>query len=275
MLDVCLKLRRWVGSTEIPDLDHLPGLFRQSREAYLELVIQCYDSLETLRTVLSALQTIMPFLSNRQPQSFRATVMNVDTGGPFMTGAMQVPTGNSDHVHTQHRDVSSSRATGVGNTTLLRSYEHSSDPSIGKSINELESCFGKFKEFNNEVMDEGQIFPILAKITMPSTSIDFTGQPSEIEFSNKGKTAVPEIQVQPSPDRDDPSPLRRRVRGHDPKDQRQASLQDIVTMGIELATTLRLSLVESQKQASREQREDMEILAQLKERDEEVEQLKG
>jgi hypothetical protein len=68
MLDVCLKLRLWMASAERADLDHLPGIFSQSKSAYLELMVQAYGSLETLRIVFSALQTIVPFLSNRQPR---------------------------------------------------------------------------------------------------------------------------------------------------------------------------------------------------------------
>jgi len=40
--------------------------------------------------------------------------------------------------------------------TLLRSYEHGSDPEIAKVLNQLESCFGKFKQFNDLVMDHEQ-----------------------------------------------------------------------------------------------------------------------
>jgi hypothetical protein len=67
MLDVCDKLRQWVKSPERAQLDRTWGLPSQSKTAYFELMIEGYDTLETLRTVCDSLLTIVPFLTNREP----------------------------------------------------------------------------------------------------------------------------------------------------------------------------------------------------------------
>lgn len=42
---------------------------------------------------------------------------------------------------------------------MLRTYDHSLDPNLHKSRTKLEACFGKFKELNEEAMEEGPVLP--------------------------------------------------------------------------------------------------------------------
>jgi len=53
-------------SPERAHLDRIWDLPRQSKTAYLEMMIEGYDTLETLRTVCGSLLTIVPFLTNRE-----------------------------------------------------------------------------------------------------------------------------------------------------------------------------------------------------------------
>jgi hypothetical protein len=106
----------------------------------------------------------------------------------------------------------------------------------------------------------------------PQDELDFRDQSSEVGFSRKGKEAASVTQKPPD---QKPSPFRRRPKAQAYRDPRQKSLQDIVTMDLELATALRLSLIEMQAQESKEKQQDQEIMAHLQECDAEIERLKG
>jgi hypothetical protein len=47
--------------------------------------------------------------------------------------------------------------------TLLRSYKYTLDPEVVKSLNILESCFGKFAAFNEGAVEEGPDLPDLGE----------------------------------------------------------------------------------------------------------------
>ena len=106
----------------------------------------------------------------------------------------------------------------------------------------------------------------------PRDELDFWGQPNEVEFSRKGKEAASGSQ---KPPHQKPLPLRRGRKAQGHRDPRQISLRDIVTMDLELAAALRLSLIEMQTQESKEKQQDHEVMAQLQEWDAEIQRLKG
>ncbi|KAH8769390.1 hypothetical protein F5882DRAFT_508986 [Hyaloscypha sp. PMI_1271] len=106
----------------------------------------------------------------------------------------------------------------------------------------------------------------------PRDELDFWGQPNEVEFSRKGKEAASGSQ---KPPHQKPLPLRRGRKAQAHRDPRQISLRDIVTMDLELAAALRLSLVEMQTQESKEKQQDHEVMAQLQEWDAEIQRLKA
>ena len=108
-------------------------------------------------------------------------------------------------------------------------------------------------------------------VASPPDELDFRDQPSEVEFSRKGKEAVPGTRKPPEQRL---GPLKRRPKAQSNRDPRQKSLQDIVIMDLELATALRISLVEMQTQELKEKQQDQEIMAQLKEWDAEIQRLK-
>jgi hypothetical protein len=249
----------------------------------------------------------------------------------------------------------------------MRSYDQSSDPEFHGALNKLEACFGHFKEFNEEAMDEGPdlsapggkdedqefsqtcltqinglvdcLFDVLPAIdrlrqlwvldlekrsrelavTLSSTPLVSTSQvsqlgqeelqrrasfvqsqdelnlsiiPREDISAGKGKeksSAIDEprilIRLEATQPEDSSSResmgLKRQRRGlvskerNKEREEQQQSIQDIVTMDLELATALRLSLVESQEQAARDRHETAAIMTQLKEWDEEIGRLKS
>jgi len=105
LLQICLRLKDWVSSTERAELNRkvIASNFDQSRTGYLELMVQGYDSLETLRTLFSGLETIVPFLSNRLPHGIEN-----QPSGLLATNVM--PVGNMGRSDVQHQDISSAKS---------------------------------------------------------------------------------------------------------------------------------------------------------------------
>ncbi|KAL5327696.1 hypothetical protein ACEPPN_005399 [Leptodophora sp. 'Broadleaf-Isolate-01'] len=224
--ELCRRLRIWLQWSERPPLDNLTGISLQSRTTYLEIVVEGYDTLETLRTVCGGLETLIPFLpspgsslereqpahqlqeqvsiplspsegpsgrtqsANTSPerkrkkptiqllyvdcldaiQAVTSQVADKKQAGIIRSRLMVWGCGifqqeNSLDLLLEEKNIESittfrSHLIGVLAdiavilVTLLRSFDERSDPEVQKAAHKLEACFGKFKEFNEEVMDE-------------------------------------------------------------------------------------------------------------------------
>jgi hypothetical protein len=152
-------------------------------------------------------------------------------------------------------------------------------PEVARPINLQQACSTEYEPHTQSLgvdpaqhsrvdIKTNEDYPVASRYV--PTIADELDHPTEFNFPSKGKGLAGSYWSPP-----ERRPAVRRARPHIPQDDRQKSLQDIVTMDLELATALRLSLVELQMRESQEQQEDQEIMAQLQEWDYEIQRLKS
>lgn len=107
MLDIFRRLKLWMESPGRPSLTGSQILSAESKIEYLELIVNGYDSLETLRTVYQGLENIVPFLSNRHQLDTSANnrssvIERPDTSGSLAPKNLSSQGGS---VHLSRNDI--------------------------------------------------------------------------------------------------------------------------------------------------------------------------